>query len=565
MVIGEVGFGSGLNFVTFAQRFLDHAPAGASLHFVSFEAGPISAVDFSRLALRRAGAQPLYRDLANAYPPLLPGWHRRSLGGGRIRLSIYFGDVTEGLADLGGRLPAPMAAWLLDGFDPRRNPECWSAEVLRGIAMLSDEGTAVATFTASGAIRRGLTDVGFAVERIDQRPHKRHTLAGTFTRKGFMPKTRPRHVAVIGGGLAGVCTSHLLTAAGIQTTLIERDPSAALSLPGTVLHTRLRSDHTAASRMRRAAYFFAGDFYRQLGLRPSGALQFTGANLDRTRMEAIATAFAASGTWLRRVDAATASSIAGTPVRESGLYFGDSFIVDGADVAARVDGSSSFARIQGELLRIAPAAGGLRLHLKDTLVEVDAVVLCTGCPPAITQTAALEVLPVAGQMEIASMTPALLVPVFSQGYVCPLADGRFALGATYEQRPWEQTRATAFNLDRAHAWFKHACASGITVSRLGSARGIRGVSSDRLPVIGAMTFAGHEGIYVNLAHGSNGTATAPLGAAMIVELLGGDFAPITQAEFAAVAPARFDARQARRGLRHGAREPDSVRRRTPTR
>lgn len=565
--IGEVGFGSGLNFVTFAQRFLDRAPIGARLHFVSFEARPIAGADFVRLALRRG--QPLYRELARVYPPLLPGWHRRTLGDKRIRLSVYFGDVAEGLADLGGRLPAPMSAWLLDGFDPRRNPACWSAEVLRGVAALSGTGAAIATFTASGAVRRGLTEAGFAMRRIDQRPHKHHTLAGTFTGAGAAARPRARHVAVIGAGLAGVCTSYVLAAAGIRTTLIERDPEAALGLPGTVLHTRLRTDAMPASRMRRTAYFFAGDFYRQLQLRPSGALQFAGANLDQARMEAIAAAFAASGPWLQPVDAATASSIAGVPLREAGLYFGDSYVVDGATVATRINSPACLDRVHGALAAIEHTPNGLHLAIvratTRAMLEVDAVVLCTGCPPPIAQAATLEVLPVAGQMEIASIAPRPSVPIFSQGYLCPLGDGQFALGATYEQAPWTAARATTFNLERAAAWWRRASVGGLSVTRTGSVRGVRGVSSDRLPLIGALTGVDQAGIYLNLAHGSNGTATAPLGAAMIAELLGGEFAPITRPEFDAVAPARFVARQARRGLRHGAHQGDPLTRRTPTR
>jgi glycine/D-amino acid oxidase-like deaminating enzyme len=74
------------------------------------------------------------------------------------------------------------------------------------------------------------------------------------------------------------------------------------------------------------------------------------------------------------------------------------------------------------------------------------------------------------------------------------------------------------------------------------------VSSDRLPVVGSV----EAGLVVNLAHGSHGTATAPLAAACVVEMLGGDFAPIERDGLALLDPSRFRARQARRGPRHGA-------------
>ncbi|NJN06362.1 MAG: amino acid oxidase, partial [Rhodobacteraceae bacterium] len=109
MTVAEVGFGTGLNFVTAAHRFLGVARRDATLHFVSFEARPIHPEQFAALAQRRGRSQSLYRELAHAYPPLLPGWHRLHLAGGRIVLSIFFGTAQAGLADLAGRLRAPVS------------------------------------------------------------------------------------------------------------------------------------------------------------------------------------------------------------------------------------------------------------------------------------------------------------------------------------------------------------------------------------------------------------------------------------------------------------------------
>ena len=81
---------------------------------------------------------------------------------------------------------------------------------------------------------------------------------------------------------------------------------------------------------------------------------------------------------------------------------------------------------------------------------------------------------------------------------------------------------------------------------------MRGVSSDRLAVIGLVPASAGR-LFVNLAHSSSGTSTAPLGAQLIDELCGGEFAPLTRDAIAALAPDRFLERQSRRGPRHGAR------------
>ena len=94
--------------------------------------------------------------------------------------------------DIVGRQRLPVDAWLLDGFAPDRNPELWSTELWRAIAALSADGTTIATFSAVGAVRRGLGDAGFVMRKIDQRPHKRHTLAGTFASTPGRASRAPR-------------------------------------------------------------------------------------------------------------------------------------------------------------------------------------------------------------------------------------------------------------------------------------------------------------------------------------------------------------------------------------
>src|SRR5262249_25114004 len=126
------------------------------------------------------------------------------------------------------------------------------------------------------------------------------------------------------------------------------------------------------------------------------------------------------------------------------------------------------------------------------------------------------------------------------------------IGTTYEQRRWANARASAFNLERAARIWSELTGRALTATTHGVQRGVRSVSSDRLPVVGALTGYADR-LIVDLAHSSSGTSTAPLAAAIVAELCGGEFAPLTKAEMAALHPDRFIERQARRGLRHGAR------------
>ena len=232
--LGELGFGTGLNFIVAAELCRQH---GRRMHFVSFEAAPIAPTAFRALAAERAHDNALYRQLAEHYPPLVAGWHRRYLDGGRITLSLYWGDATTGLADMQPQHKKPFDLWLLDGFAPDRNPQMWTATLFEHIAKLSHRGTCVTTFTSAGRVRRGLAAVGFEMRRVDQRPHKRESLAGHYQDNQANAWTPPAQVSVIGAGIAGASLARHLAQAGIAVRVFEKKATPATgasSIPITV-------------------------------------------------------------------------------------------------------------------------------------------------------------------------------------------------------------------------------------------------------------------------------------------------------------------------------------------
>lgn len=169
--IGELGFGTGLNFLSACALWRRVRRPGATLHFLSVEKFPLSPDD-----LRRAGAAwPEYSDgadaLASAYPPPVGGWHQLRFDGG-VTLTLGFGEA----ADLLPRCEAAVDAWFLDGFSPAKNPDMWGEAVLRAVARLSAPGATTATFTVAGAVRRGLEAAGFATEKRAGYGRKREML-----------------------------------------------------------------------------------------------------------------------------------------------------------------------------------------------------------------------------------------------------------------------------------------------------------------------------------------------------------------------------------------------------
>src|SRR3990167_7615390 len=133
LVIGETGFGTGLNFLCAWQLFEQQAAPGARLHFVSVEKYPLSNADLQRALALWPELAPYAEPLLAQYVALHPGFQRLVFAGGRIVLTLLIGDALE----LFGQLDAQVDAWFLDGFAPAKNPDMWTPELFAELARLS--------------------------------------------------------------------------------------------------------------------------------------------------------------------------------------------------------------------------------------------------------------------------------------------------------------------------------------------------------------------------------------------------------------------------------------------
>ncbi|MCU4651626.1 tRNA (5-methylaminomethyl-2-thiouridine)(34)-methyltransferase MnmD [Roseibacterium sp. SDUM158016] len=165
--IGELGFGTGLNFVAAALAWRA-AGVDGTLRFTSFEAYPMAPRDAADALAQFPEAEPFAPMILSALGGSGPV---DNLG---ITLSIVFGDARDTLSCWEGKADA----WFLDGFAPARNPELWEPDLLRSVARHTvPEGTC-ATYSAAGSVRRALAEAGFIVERVPGYGRKRHMTAG---------------------------------------------------------------------------------------------------------------------------------------------------------------------------------------------------------------------------------------------------------------------------------------------------------------------------------------------------------------------------------------------------
>jgi tRNA 5-methylaminomethyl-2-thiouridine biosynthesis bifunctional protein len=173
----ETGFGTGLNFFCAVKHFIDHAPANASIRFISIERYPLNVEDL----IKANQSWPMFGELATqlhtSYTKLKDGLNTFNLCQNRIQLDLWIGDVSEHLP----QIETPADAWFLDGFAPAKNVDMWSPQLFTELARLSKSNTTVATFTSAGHVRRQLQAVGFLVHKATGFGKKREMLHGTYT------------------------------------------------------------------------------------------------------------------------------------------------------------------------------------------------------------------------------------------------------------------------------------------------------------------------------------------------------------------------------------------------
>ncbi|MFZ5556461.1 MAG: bifunctional tRNA (5-methylaminomethyl-2-thiouridine)(34)-methyltransferase MnmD/FAD-dependent 5-carboxymethylaminomethyl-2-thiouridine(34) oxidoreductase MnmC [Pseudomonadota bacterium] len=551
-VVVETGFGTGLNFLATWQAWRADPAAPRRLHYFSVEAHPLARDDLAAALAPWRELAELPRALTAAYPPLVPGFHRRHFDGGRVTLTLALGEAEVML----GALEAGADAFYLDGFAPARNPAMWSERVFGQLARLAAPGATLATYTVAGEVRARAAAAGFRLEKRAGFGRKREMLAGVFSGRGGTPAAAPVRVAVIGAGLAGTACAERLAARGVAVDLIERHAGPAREAsanPCGVLRPMVSAAWTPQSRFTAAAAAY-GTHELTRGGEPlrwgaSGVLQLSRGERHAGKIAADTARMAAPADFVRGVDQAEAAAIAGVPVSGPGVWFaGGAWAVAPSVCEARLARAGEGVRrvYSREAVQLRPQSDGWQVAdaAGAVICAADAVILAnawqvTGLPAA----AWLPVRPVRGQTTlIPARAPAPQVPVCREGCITPAVDGWHALGATFGEEDPERTPRAADNLENLGRLERMlpGYGAGLDPQRLDAWVGFRAVSADRFPLAGALARnAGEPPLYACLALGARGLAWSGLAAELVASLVCGDPLPLERDVLAALDPARY--------------------------
>lgn len=601
LVIGETGFGTGLNFLSAWQLFEQHAGADCRLHFVSVEKYPLTRSDLQRALALWPELAPYADALLAQYVAVHPGFQRFTLAGGRISLTLLLGDALEQLP----QLDAAIDAWFLDGFAPQRNPQMWSPELFAELARLSHPGTTLGTYCSAGDVRRGLKAVGFSIRRVPGIGRKWEVLKGQFNGPASRPAkpwfARPawrpavREALVIGAGLAGCASAASLAARGWQVTLLERHAGIAEEASGNpqgVLYLKLSAHGTALSRLIVSGFGYTRRLLEQLqrGLDwdACGVLQLAFDAKEQARQTPLAAAFPAD--LLHPLNRQQAEARAGIALASGGLFYPEG---GWAHPPALCRLLSTHPRITlrplHEVVDLQRHADGWQAWVAGRLVASAPVVVLAGAAEIARFPAAAE-LPlkrIRGQITRLAQNPdssELRTVVCAEGYVAPPRLGEHTLGASFDFHGQDASPTAAEHASNLHLLedISSDLAARLHSRELDPASlqghaAFRCTSPDYLPIIGplaepqafAQTYAklGHnahwqtqlacpwlDGLYVNSGHGSRGLISAPLAGELLAAWLDDEPLPLPRQVAEACHPNRFAVRQLSRG--QSPRRPD---------
>lgn len=594
LVIGETGFGTGLNFLCAWQLFEQTADADSRLHFVSVEKFPLAAPDLRRALALWPELADYARQLEAQYLAIHPGFQRLVLAGGRVILTLLIGDVLECLPELDARIDA----WFLDGFAPAKNPQMWNAELFAELARLSAPGASLATFTSAGFVRRGLIDAGFDMQRVKGFGQKREMLAGHFTGapaaagKPWYARPAPapeRTALVIGAGLAGCSAAASLAWRGWRVQLLERQDGIARETSGNpqgVLYLKLSAHHTALSRLVLSGFGYTRRLLHglqaDLDWQGCGVLQLATSDQEAARQAQLAAAFPPD--LLHPIDREAAQARAGIALPAGGLFFPEGGWVHPPALCRLLAATPGVElRLHRQALRI--RRQGKRWQALDDQGQVlgeAAVLILAGAAEVnrFEETAELPLKRIRGQITRLPATAAsatLKTVVCGEGYVAPARDGEHTLGASFRfdsdclVPSAEENRENLGLLQEISPDLAQRLGvDQLDPGQLQGRAGMRCTSPDYLPLVGpvanAAAFADsyqlltrnaraqpeapcpwHEGLYVTSAHGSRGLLSAPLAGELLAGWLNDEPLPVPGAVAEACHPNRFAVRSLSRG------------------
>jgi tRNA 5-methylaminomethyl-2-thiouridine biosynthesis bifunctional protein len=529
--ICELGFGTGLNFLSCLRLWQQTACQHLRLHFISCEKHPLSLEALGKALQQWPELSALSELLLLCYPDHSPGYHRipllinnnqhRALPRQTVLLDLYFGDALELLSQQSSPV-ASINAWFLDGFSPAQNPSLWSEDILNIIAQRSQPGSTLSSYSVTGRVVRHLQSLGFAVEKRKGFGPKRHMLFAQLQQNPAATAARQssvRTAVVIGAGLAGATIARSLAQRGIQVTVLEQSPDIASGASGNqqaIVQLRLNKQADTQWEFNVHSYLYALRFYAHLDAQSDSVANWYNCGVLTLNSAYSNTREAADShdsgliyahypeRLLLALNTQQVSALTGLALQEDGLWQpGGGWInpknctieclshplitVKTRTFASRLEHHDGHWSVLGH-----SAADIDSDAPQQELIRADIVVIANSyAAKAFEQTADIPVSPLRGQVSHLpqnNVSTGLRQVICGQRYIAPAnAEGTHCVGASYIKQSIDTSESEPEHRENIEKLGALASTLGFADQHPGSGRaGIRGASRDYMPIAGAV-------------------------------------------------------------------------------
>jgi len=501
LIVGEIGFGFGLNFLSTCQTWIQNSNEGL-LTYLSIDHKIASHDEIKKLFKKFNKLNDLKMTFFDCFEPIHQGINKFFFPQWRVELIIYVGDVLDAISDLNKNFKAD--AWYLDGFDPKLNNVMWSDPVLDFIQMHSYKNTTISTFTAAGFVRRGLTQRGFEVERKKGFKFKRHHITGKYSK--LSKEKNPKKIAIIGSGIAGCSTAYHLAKNGHVVEIFEIESeisSGASGNPLAALYPRFNLNNEPLNLLNFSSFYYADRFYKSLdcdGYFDTGI----GFKINDKRTES----------WIKKLKALNREDLFSFSDNQNktglkdfrGVIFNHGGYIDPKKInQSLLDNENIKIHLCHEFKSFEIGSSNVTLRIDDNnQCTYDYLVLAHGSG-LISFSNDLSVSK--GQLVAAKISNSIKMPINSSGYILPAKDGLNWIGASYDHQ-FKNLDVDEDKLKKMIAFQEDQYGVKNNSQQYDSRAQIRTVSKNKLPIVGK--YKQNENIIMLGGFGSRGFCYGPI-------------------------------------------------------
>lgn len=501
LIVGEIGFGFGLNFLSTCQTWIQNSNEGL-LTYLSIDHKVASHDEIKKLFKKFNELSDLELTFFDCFEPIHQGINKFFFQQWNVELIIYVGDVLDAISNLDKNFKAD--AWYLDGFDPKLNNVMWSDPVLDFIQMHSYKNTTISTFTAAGFVRRGLTQRDFEVERKKGFKFKRHHITGKFSK--LSKEKKPKKIAIIGSGIAGCSTAYHLAKNGHVVEIFEIESeisSGASGNPLAALYPRFNLNNEPLNLLNFSSFYYADRFYKSLdcdGYFETGI----GFKINDKRTES----------WIKKLKVLNREDLFSFSDNQNktglkdfkGVIFNHGGYIDPKKInQSLLDNENIKIHLCHEFKNFEIGSSSVTLRIDDNnQYTFDYLVLAHGSG-LINFSNDLSLSK--GQLVAAKISNSIKMPINSSGYILPAKDGLNWIGASYDHQ-FKNLDVDEDKLKKMIAFQEDQYGVKNNSQQYDSRAQIRTVSKNKLPIVGK--YKQNEKIIMLGGFGSRGFCYGPI-------------------------------------------------------